>query len=299
MSKSIAIATWTFGRIAVEAAENVLAKGGTALDAAIAGAQAVEDDPTVNSVGYGGLGDASGVVTLDASVMEGRTLSCGGVAGVENVRHVAALARRVMEATPHVLLVGNGAQQFAIQQGFPLEPLHTAASVAEWEQRKAKAVPGQLVPHPGAGGEGDHDTVTVLARDVHGDLAGCCTTSGLAFRLPGRIGDSPIIGAGLYADNEVGAAGATGVGEEVVRICGSATVIEAMRNGASAQEACEAAARRVVAVAKRRGVPAVHLAFLALDRNGVPGACCTAGTTFHYAVAVGSAIKLLKAVEVS
>lgn len=298
MSDAIAIATWKFGQIAVEAAATVFARGGSAMDAVVAGAQAVEDDPSVNSVGLGGLGDSAGVVTLDACVMDGRTLACGGVANVENIRHASALARRVMERTPHVLLVGHGAQQFGLQQGFPLEPLHTANSVSEWERRKADAAPGRLFPHPGAVLEEDHDTVTVLARDARGDLAGCCTTSGLAFRVPGRVGDSPIIGAGLYADNEVGVAGATGVGEEIVRVCGSAIVIETMRAGSSAQVACETAARRVITVAKRRGVPAAHLAFLALDRDGVPGACCTEGSNFHYAIAQGGTVKIVKAVEV-
>src|SRR5205823_6568761 len=143
-----------------------------------------------------------------------------------------------------------------------------------------------------------HDTVTVLVRDARGDIAGCCTTSGLAFRLPGRVGDSPLIGAGLYADNEAGAAGATGVGEEAVRVCGSSVAVEAMRQGASAQEACEVATRRVIAAAARRGVPVAHLAFIALDRNGVPGACCTAGTSFHYALARAGGVEVLKAVEI-
>src|SRR5262245_33973663 len=135
MLDSIAIATWPWGQTAVRAAAAVLADGGSALDAAIAGGQACEDDPAVRSVGYGGLADCTGRVTLDAMVMDGRTLDCGGVAGVENVRHVAALARRVMEKTPHTLLVGSGAQQFALQEGFPLESLHTPESIAVWEKR--------------------------------------------------------------------------------------------------------------------------------------------------------------------
>src|SRR5262245_15747324 len=205
MADHVVIATWPFGQAAARTAEAMLAAGKPALDSALAGAQAVEDDPAVNSVGYGGLGDAAGNVTLDACVMEGARLACGGVAGVANIRHAAALARCVLERTPHVLLVGDGAQQFALQPGFSLENLHTAQSIAQWQrmnERRAEARQGALQeslplqPNPGAGGPDDHDTVTVLARDSEGHMAGCCTTSGLAHRLPGRVGDSPIIGAG-------------------------------------------------------------------------------------------------------
>lgn len=300
----IVIATWPFGMVAAKAAWPILERGDVALDAVVAGAQAVEDDPAVNSVGYGGIADAAGNVTLDACVMEGTWLACGGVAGVANVRHVSALARCVLERTPHVLLVGDGAQQFALQQGFPLEILHTPESIAEWNKLAAKRSKTKsaglhqslpLWPNPGAGGPDDHDTVTVLARDRFGHLAGCCTTSGLAHRLPGRVGDSPIIGAGLYVDDEAGAAGATGVGEEIIRVHGSGLIVELMRSGQSAQAACEAAVERVRAVAQRRGFPPSHLAFLAIDREGSPGAACTAGTGFQYAVATEGRSELLTA----
>src|SRR5689334_6162113 len=191
MPEYVVIATWPFGRTAVEAAAGLLRQAKPALDAALAGAQAVEDDPAVHSVGYGGLPNAIGTVQLDACVMDGRTLSCGGVAGLENVRHAAAVARRVMEKTPHLLLVGEGARLFALQQGFPLESLHTPESLAEWERRRKAARPPAREPTPPSG----HDTVTVLARDRKGDLGGVCTTSGLAHKLPGRVGDSPLIGA--------------------------------------------------------------------------------------------------------
>src|SRR5947207_5821631 len=162
MPEYVVIATWPFGQTAVKAAAQLLQQGKPALDAAIAGAQAVEDDPRVDSVGYGGLPNAIGTVQLDACVMDGRTLSCGGVAGLENVRHAAAVARRVMEKTPHLLLVGEGARLFAVQQGFPLESLSTPESLAEWQKRK----PGQrrraALPLDGAP-PGSHDTVTVLA----------------------------------------------------------------------------------------------------------------------------------------
>src|SRR4051794_32869880 len=218
---STIIATWPFGRLAAETGLAQLLKGAPALDAALAGAQAVEDDTSIRtSVGFGSLPDRIGRLTLDACVMDGRTLSCGAVAGLEHVRHPAAVARRVMEKTPHVFLVGDGAKWFALQQGFPLEMPYTPEAIAEWiakhpdrrkpEPRKAPANPEDINV---VIDEHNHDTVTVLGRDKAGHLGGVCTTSGLSHKLPGRVGDSPIIGAGLYVDDQAGAAGATGVGE--------------------------------------------------------------------------------------
>jgi isoaspartyl peptidase/L-asparaginase-like protein (Ntn-hydrolase superfamily) len=254
----------------------------------------VEDDPKVDSVGFGGLPNALGTVSLDACVMDGQTMACGGVAGLENVRHAAAVARRVMEKTPHVLLVGEGARWFALQQGFRLETLLTPESLTKWEQQRpkdAKRDPGEGAP------PGSHDTVTVLALDQKGALGGVCTTSGLAHKLPGRVGDSPLIGAGLYVDNTAGAAGGTGVGEEIIRAGGSLLIVEAMRAGKSAQEACELAVRRVNALAVRRGVHPARVAFLALDPRGGYGAACTARTNFQYAVARPGKVELLRAKE--
>src|SRR5438128_9439374 len=155
MPDYVVIATWPFGRTAAAVAAPLLQQGLPALDAALTGAQAVEDDPKVNSVGYGGLANAIGTVSLDACVMDGQTLACGGVAGLENIRHAAAVARRVMEKTPHVLLVGQGAQQFALQQGFPLDTLHTPESVAEWQKQLEKRRQGTAPPQ---GGKESHDT---------------------------------------------------------------------------------------------------------------------------------------------
>jgi N4-(beta-N-acetylglucosaminyl)-L-asparaginase len=299
MPEYVVIATWPFGKTAVEKAAPLLEAGRQALDAAIAGAQAVEDDPKVHSVGFGGLGNAVGTVQLDACVMDGRTLACGAVAGLENVRHPAALARRVMEKTPHVLLVGAGAKEFAIKEGFPLETLLTPESVAAWE--KARPKPPQpaepaAAPKPGGGGPpDDHDTVAVLALDRNGSLGGVCTTSGLAHKLPGRVGDSPLIGHGLYVDDTAGAAGGTGVGEEIIRIGGSLLIVEALRSGKSPQEACEQAVRRVNAVAIRRGMHPAQVAFIALDPKGRTGAACTARSIFQYAVARAGKVELLKA----
>ncbi|HEV3263868.1 MAG TPA: N(4)-(beta-N-acetylglucosaminyl)-L-asparaginase [Gemmataceae bacterium] len=301
MPEYIVIATWPFGQTAVKVAAGLLQQGKPVLDAVIAGAQAVEDDPKVNSVGYGGLPNAIGTVQLDACVMDGKTLACGAVAGLENIRHPAALARRVMEKTPHVLLVGEGARWFALQEGFPLETLHTPESLAEWEKRRPRATrppaPAKDAA-PATNLPDGHDTVTVLARDDKGNLGGVCSTSGLAHKLPGRVGDSPLIGHGLYVDNTAGAAGGTGVGEEIIRIGGSMLIVEAMRAGRSAQEACELAVRKVNAVAVRRGVHPAGVAFLALDAKGQPGAACTARTNFEYAIARPGKVELRKAREI-
>ncbi len=301
MAEIVAIATWAFGETAVRAAMPLLEKGSPALDAAVAGAQAVEDDPKVQSVGYGGIADAIGNVTLDACIMDGQTLSCGAVAAVQNVRHVAALARKVMEKTPHIFLVGEGARLFALEQGFPLDTLNTPESVAEWEKRKQKEkkpeAPRRQKPSSDGSPPDSHDTVTVLVLDRKGNLGGVCSTSGLALKLPGRVGDSPLIGHGLYVDNQAGAAGGTGVGEEIIRVCGSKMIVEAMRSGKSAQEACETVVRSVNSLAVRRGVHPAQVAFLALDPRGNVGAACTARTNFDYAVARGGKIEVLKARE--
>ncbi len=326
MPHPVVIATWPFGRRAVEKALPLLTRGEPALDAALAGAQAVEEDVTIrNSVGFGSLPDRLGRLTLDASVMDGRTLACGAVAAVEHVRHPAALARRVMEKTPHVLLVGEGAKWFALQEGFRLEQPYTLAALRDWLERhpdlrpEDKPKPEKKSPEEkrsasdadspdpetcrdGASditaGELSHDTVTVLALDVKGHLGGVCTTSGLAYKLPGRVGDSPIIGAGLYVDDTAGAAGATGVGEEIIRIGGSLLIVEWMRAGKSPQEACEMACQRVHAAAARRGVHPARVAFLALDPKGNVGAACTAKTNFRYAVGREGKIELLQAKEI-
>jgi isoaspartyl peptidase/L-asparaginase-like protein (Ntn-hydrolase superfamily) len=237
--------------------------------------------------------------------MDGKTLACGGVAGVENVRHVAALARRVMEKTSHVLLVGEGARQFALQQGFPLDTLNTPESVALWEKSrpKARGTKRNGSAKRDQAGEGNVssdslDTVSVLALDRKGSLGGVCTTSGLSHKLPGRVGDSPIIGAGLYVDDTAGAAGGTGAGEEIIRVSGSFFIVEAMRAGKSPQEACELAVRRVNTVAVRRGVHPAQVAFLALDPKGRIGAACTKRSGFKYAVARGRTVELLDAKEI-
>jgi isoaspartyl peptidase/L-asparaginase-like protein (Ntn-hydrolase superfamily) len=213
-----------------------------------------------------------------------------------------------MEKTPHVLLVGEGARLFALQQGFPLETLNTPESVAAWEKARPKggrkgasarpAAPSRDLAPQGTFPSDDHDTVTVLALDRKGVLGGVCSTSGLAHKLPGRVGDSPIIGAGLYVDDTAGAAGGTGVGEEIIRIGGSLVIVEAMRAGKSAQQACEAAVKRINAAAVRRGVHVARVAFLALSPKGEVGAAASTGTGFQYAVGRAGKVELLQAKEV-
>jgi N4-(beta-N-acetylglucosaminyl)-L-asparaginase len=264
-------ATWDFGAGAAAVAWGKLGERGSALDAVEAGARWAEADLCNSTVGHCGYPDRDGKLTLDASIMDG-DLRCGAVGALEDIAHPVSVARAVMEKSPHVLLVGAGAQEFALQQGFVKTPLLTPQARRAWEQwRKSRdrgAVPGR---DEMSGGPARHDTLGILALDAHGHLAGACTTSGMAWKLHGRVGDSPIIGAGLYVDNEVGAATASGVGEEMLRNAASFLVVELMRRGHSPSEACRLAIARVV---RRR--PAAsrdeQVCFLALNRHGEVGA---------------------------
>ncbi|MGH7803030.1 MAG: N(4)-(beta-N-acetylglucosaminyl)-L-asparaginase [Candidatus Binatia bacterium] len=244
------VATWEFGREACEVGGRVLAAGGSELDAVEQGAMAVERNPEVRSVGYGGLPNADGMVELDAAIMDGETHRAGAVLALQGVATPVAVARRVMERTRHVILAGENARRFAIAEGFPIVDLLTPDSRRRWEEWKKQGGGGVELPHfdrppglppdlPEGGGE-DHDTVGVVALDRAGRLAAACTTSGLAWKLPGRVGDSPIVGAGLYVDGAVGAASATGNGDEIVRAALSARVVWEMAAGRDPQAACEA-----------------------------------------------------------
>ena len=279
----IVISTWRFGLAANQPAWDVLKSGGSALDAVIQGVEVVERDPRVRSVGYGGYPNAAGEVEVDAAVVDGRTLGYGAVAGLKRIATPTAVARRVMEKTDHVFLVGEGALQFARAQGFEECEMLTAHGRKAWEawKRATKGTKGtkgvQLAHGRKAWKRGRaeapadvHDTIGMIALDQRGDLAAACTTSGAAFKLPGRVGDSPLIGSGLYADNDAGAAVATGRGEEIVRTCGSYAIVEHMRQGKSAQRACEAVVQQLVA-----RVPAAQphqMAYIALDKRGNWGA---------------------------
>ena len=275
------VSTWDFGVAANKAAWEILANKGRALDAVEAGARVPEADLRNHSVGRAGYPDRDGRVTLDASIMDEQG-NCGAVAAIEHIAHPISVARRVMERTPHVLLVGDGALQFALEQGFPKETLLTPESEQAWRDwlKTAKYTPvaNSEVRSYGAGPAGgkpgdahNHDTIGMLAIDARGDLCGACTTSGMAWKLHGRVGDSPIIGAGLYVDNEVGAATSTGVGEEVIRNVGSFLVVELMRQGRSPRDACREAVTRIV---KRKPAVAkdIQVGFLAINKRGEVGA---------------------------
>ncbi len=274
-----AVATWRFGQAAVRAAWPVLRSGGRALDAVEAGARAVEDDPEVDSVGYGGLPNAEGVVELDACIMDGSTLAFGAVAALSGVRNPVSVARHVMEHTPHLMLVGEGAARFALSQGFRRQNLLTAKSRHAYRNRPLRrpSFDGLAVR------EDWHDTVGVLAIDAEGHLAGACTTSGMPWKLPGRVGDSPLIGCGLYVDDTVGGVVCTGFGEEIMRQTSAAVMIEAMRRGRSPQQACREAAGRMAERCRREGLSA-GAGFLALSRDGRVGAYGVHRAYFPYAV---------------
>ncbi len=275
------VSTWDFGVAANHAAWAVLGKGGHVLDAVESGVQVPESDLKNHSVGMGGYPDRDGHVTLDASIMDAEG-NCGAVAAIEHIEHPISVARRVMERTPHVLLVGEGALQFALEQGFKKQELLTPQAEKAWHewQKTAHYQPainsevhdyGKGTAPGMPGGAHNHDTIGMLAIDAHGRLAGACTTSGMAWKMRGRVGDSPIIGAGLYVDGEVGGATSTGVGEEVIRNAGSFLVVELMRQGRSPHEACKEAVMRIVRK-RREASKTLQVGFLAMNRNGEVGA---------------------------
>jgi len=238
-----------WGRKVLKPGWDILKNNGLLLDAVEKSANVTELDPKDTSVGYGGLPNENGVVQLDSSIMYGPTHNCGSVAAIEGIKTPCSVARLVMERTDHIHIVGKGAQNFAKAHGFKVENLLTEHSRKEWLRWKEN-LSDQDDWFPPADGNYDthrsNGTINVLAVDSAGDIAGITTTSGLAWKIPGRIGDSPIIGAGLYVDNEVGAVGATGRGEELLRSCGSFYGIEQMRAGKSPQEACEAVCERII-----------------------------------------------------
>ncbi|MDZ7689887.1 MAG: N(4)-(beta-N-acetylglucosaminyl)-L-asparaginase [Balneolaceae bacterium] len=269
------ISTWD-NREANRAAWKVLSNGGRALDAVEAGARVPEADPEDHSVGYGGYPDRTGKVTLDACIMN-EEARCGSVAFLQDVMHPVSVARKVLENSPHVMMVGDGAQQFALKQGFEKQNLLTEHARMVWENWKKNP------EYPVTGWEKyiNHDTIGILALDQQGNLSGACTTSGIGMKMHGRVGDSPLIGAGLFVDKEIGAASATGVGEEVIRVAGSHLVVELMRQGASPTEACRKAVERIVN--NNGGSMDGQVGFLALNKKGEYGGYAIQ-TGYSYAV---------------
>ena len=274
--------TWNFGLPANELAWKVLDNGGKAMDAAEAGARHAESDQENSSVGFGGLPDEKGNVTLDACVMDS-TGNAGSVAFLQNIKHPVSVARKVMEETKHVMLVGEGARQFAFSKGFEEINLLTEQSEKDWKKWLKER--REMTPHE------THDTLSVLVQDKMGDLAGACTTSGWAYKMHGRVGDSPIIGAGLFVDNEIGCAAATGLGEEVIKTTGSFLVVEFMRQGYDPTKACEEALNRVIKA--HNGNPDFQIGYIALRKDGEIGSACLKWS-FEYALARGGENKLHK-----
>lgn len=269
---AVLVSTWDFGVPANAAAFAVRQSGGSALDMVEAGARVAEADVTNASVGIGGFPDREGHVTLDAVIMNGRG-DMGSVCALEDIVHAVSVARRVMEATPHVILVGEGARAFALEQGFETTRLLTPEAEAAWRRwletsDYAPRANSENADWPG--GASDHDTIGILGMDATGAMAGACTTSGMAFKMRGRVGDSPIPGAGLSVDDEVGAATGTGVGEDILRVSGAHAVVEAMRAGLAPDAACK---RVIERLARLRGdrIADHQVALLALDRQGRAG----------------------------
>lgn len=261
----IVVSTWNHGIAANKNAWKILSANGKSLDAVEQGVRTTESDMTNRSVGIGGRPDRDGHVTLDACIMDENS-KCGAVAYLEGIKHPISVARTIMENTPHIMLAGEGAKQFALDYGFNKVKSPLKEVKKEWKEWKKENK--EKFDKPDINNE-NHDTIGMLALDAEGNLSGACTTSGWGYKLPGRIGDSPIIGAGLFIDNDIGAACATGLGEAVIRIAGSHTVVELMRNGHSPEEACRLAVERIIS--KHEDLTGLQVGFLALNKNGEYG----------------------------
>ena len=303
--KPIVISTWDAGLRANKAAWEILGSGGRALDAVEKGVMVTESEQNC-CVGLNANPDRDGYVTLDACIMD-EFSNCGSVAFLERIKHPIAVARRVMEKTPHVMLVGSGAQQFAVAEGFPLEEQKLSPDAQKnyenWLKKTEYKPPainvesknnhGPFAPHKLDNGEWNHDTIGMLAMDTNGNLSGSCTTSGAGFKMRGRLGDSPIIGAGLFVDNEVGACTATGQGEDVIRVAGSHSVVELMRQGLSPEAACKKIIERIIKI-KEEKAKDIQVAFLAVNKKGQVGAY-SIHKGFEYAIRTNEMEKMVKA----
>lgn len=300
----VVISTWDAGLEANKAAWEILGKGGRALDAVEKGVMVTEASRNC-CVGLGANPDRDGFVTLDACIMD-EFSNCGSVAFLEGIKHPVSVARKVMEKTPHVMLVGAGAQQFALAEGFPLEEQKLSpeaeASYQEWLLKSEYRPPvinvenkghGPFAPARLSNGEWNHDTIGMVAMDTKGNLSGSCTTSGAGFKMRGRVGDSPIIGAGLFVDNEVGACTATGQGEDVIRVAGSHSVVELMRQGLPPEAACKKVIERIVKIKKEKAKN-IQVGFLALNKKGIAGAYAI-HPGFKYALKTGQQEILMEA----
>lgn len=268
------ISTWNFGVNANQKALSVLNDGGSVLDAVEQGVRVIEADAENTSVGYGGLPDRDGRVTLDACIMDSKGM-CGSVCSLEHIMHPITVARMIMEKTPHVILVGEGALEFALANGMEKKNLLTEESKKKWEKWKVEAKYKPIINIE------NHDTIGMIGMDENGDFAGACTTSGLAYKMRGRVGDSPIIGAGMYVDNKIGAAAATGLGEAVLRTLGSFLVVEMMRLGKSPNEACKIAVERIIE--KHDNYKDFQIGYVAMNKAGKTGAF-SLQKGFNYAI---------------
>ncbi len=256
------ISTWNHGLPANNEAWKNLMNGKNGISSIEAGVKISEADPKIRSVGYGGFPDREGIVTLDACIMD-KNSNCGSVSFLQNIKHPISVARLVMEETPHVMLSGKGALDFAISKGFKQEDLLTEESKKDWIKWKKESKYKPVINIE------NHDTISMLLIDNNGDLFGACTTSGAAWKIHGRVGDSPIIGAGLFLDNEVGAAAATGLGEAVIRTSGSAMVVELMRQGHSPLDACKIVVERISKIHKSGpDWDYLQVGFIAINKKG-------------------------------
>ncbi|WP_163323628.1 N(4)-(beta-N-acetylglucosaminyl)-L-asparaginase [Draconibacterium mangrovi] len=287
----VVISTWNHGMPANEAAWEILSKGGHSLDAVEAGVRVPEGDPNVITVGKGGIPDASGKVTLDACIMDEKGRA-GSVTYLQHIVHPVSVARLVMEKTPHVMLSGKGALEFALDNGFEKEKLLTKARKKEWKKWKKENKEFSNKINIENVTEDNHDTIGMLALDEDGRISGACTTSGMGYKMPGRVGDSPIIGAGLFVDGEVGGATATGSGELVMKTLGSFLVVELMRSGMTPDRSCEEAVRRI---AKKIPDYQNHqIGYIALNTKGEYGSFCIQ-PGFNYAVKTAEQTELIEA----
>jgi isoaspartyl peptidase/L-asparaginase-like protein (Ntn-hydrolase superfamily) len=287
----VVISTWNHGMAANEAAWEILAKGGHSLDAVEAGVRVPEGDPNVITVGKGGIPDASGKVTLDACIMDEKGRA-GSVSYLQHIVHPVSVARLVMEKTPHVMLSGKGALEFALDNGFEKEKLLTKARKKEWKKWKKDNKEFTNNINIENVTEDNHDTIGMLALDEDGRISGACTTSGMGYKMPGRVGDSPIIGAGLFVDGQVGGATATGSGELVMKTLGSFLVVELMRSGMSPDRACEEAVRRIAK--KIPDYQSHQIGYIALNTKGEYGSFCIQ-PGFNYAVKTAEQTELIEA----